>query len=254
MQSASSSCFSLGSTSCKTNSTSQFGHKIFLKLFAACFLKQSFHYLEETFRDTLSNLSLIKTNIRPGQARYISALFSSCFCLAQAPAGNGHSKASSLELPLFEEVLAVLGGKNATQKTKRGSPRWMDATSAKRTRSSMALLSNLVMGWEGRREDVHLDKGCVNVQSLLVLEGWGLIFRLCWTDWESSLPRTGPKCMLMHGHVLMAPGLRRRQQGFLLQVMTRHTNVISCEGYLKKVPKKPQKLFNALRIHFSIDT
>lgn len=118
MQSASSSCFSLGSTSCKTNSTSQFGHKIFLKLFAACFLKQSFHYLEETLRDTLSNLSLIKTNIRPGQARYISALFSSCFCLAQAPAGNGHSKAS-LELPLFAEVLALLGGEKCNTENQK---------------------------------------------------------------------------------------------------------------------------------------
>lgn len=49
-------------------------------------------------------------------------LLSSCFCLAQAPTGNGHSKATSLELPLFAEMLPVLGGENATQKTKRGSP------------------------------------------------------------------------------------------------------------------------------------
>lgn len=33
----------------------------------------------------------------------------------------------------------------------------------------MALLSNLMMGWEGRRQDKHLDQDCLTVQSLLVL-------------------------------------------------------------------------------------
>lgn len=242
MQSASSSCFSLGSTSCKTNSTSQFGHKTSLKLFAACFLKQSFHYLEETFRDTHSNLSLIKINIRPGQARVHQ-----CTCSIAASALPKHQLGMASQKFLLwnyhylQRRCQILVEKNATQKTKRGSPWWMPATSAKGPWRSMALLSNLLMVWEGRREDIHLDKDCVTVQSLLVWEWWDLIFRLCWTDWENSPPKTGPKCIFMHDHVLMAPGLRR-QKSFLLQIMTRHMNVISCEGNLKTVSKKPQKI------------
>lgn len=108
MQSASSLCFSLGSTSRKNNSASQFGHKTSLMLFAVCFLKWSFHYLEETFRDTHSYLSLIKTNIRPGQARYISSIAASSLPLV--PPRDDHSKASSLEVPLFAQKLWVLGG------------------------------------------------------------------------------------------------------------------------------------------------
>lgn len=183
MQSASSSCFSLGSTSCKTNSTSQFGHKTSLKLFAACFLKQSFHYLEETFRDTHSNLSLIKINIRPGQARVHQ-----CTCSIAASALPKHQLGMASQKFLLwnyhylQRRCQFLVEKNATQKTKRGSPWWMPATSAKGPWRSMALLSNLLMVWEGRREDVHLDKDCVTVQSLLVLGMMRLNFQAV-LDW-----------------------------------------------------------------------
>lgn len=53
----------------------------------------------------------------------------------------------------------------------------MPATSAKGPGSSVALLSNLVMGWEGRGEDMHLDKDCVTVQGLLVLVRMRLNFQ-----------------------------------------------------------------------------
>lgn len=123
MQSASSPYFSLGSTSHKTNSTSQFGHKTSLKLFAACFLKQKFHYLEETFRHTHSNLSLIKINIRPGQARYISACVQvAASALPEHQVGMATQKLLLWSYHYLQRSCQFLGEKNATQKTKRGFP------------------------------------------------------------------------------------------------------------------------------------
>lgn len=50
----------------------------------------------------------------------------------------------------------------------------------------MALLSNLVMGWEGRRQDMHLDQDCLTVQSLLVLGRTRLNFQAV-LDWLRKL-------------------------------------------------------------------
>lgn len=50
----------------------------------------------------------------------------------------------------------------------------------------MALLSNLMMGWEGRRQDKHLDQDCLTVQSLLVLGRTRLNFQAV-LDWLRKL-------------------------------------------------------------------
>lgn len=118
---------------------------------------------------------------------------------------------------------------------------------AKETHSSVGLLANLTKSWEGRRENMYLDKDRVTVLSLLVLGRTRHSFQavLNWLrklitsqDWTQTLCL----CMTISWWHLdyIVHGQRTRQQGFLLlQITTRHTNVISCEGKLEKVPKKP---------------
>lgn len=52
------------------------------------------------------------------------------------------------------------------------------ASSAKGTHGSMGLLANLMVSWEDRREDTHLDKDFVTILSLLVLGRTRLSFQV----------------------------------------------------------------------------
>lgn len=52
------------------------------------------------------------------------------------------------------------------------------ASSAKGTYGSMVLLANLLMSWEDRREDTHLDKDFITILSLLALGRTRLSFQV----------------------------------------------------------------------------